>query len=82
MNRDLFNGQSVVRRQGNSLIINTEMLNMTAQFNTQNVIVATVSPVYESSTEAQAHVFIVPVDSTNLTRSESNVPIATATVVH
>ncbi len=82
VNRDLFSGQSVVRRQGSSLVINTDMLNMASQFAaSQNIVVATVSPVHLSPTETQANIIIVPVDSAVLRRTESDIPVATAKMV-
>lgn len=84
VNRDLFNSQTVVRRQGNSLVINTDMLNMTAQYvQYQNIVVASANPVSEvRSIEVQSPIVVVPVDSAaSLSRSESNVPVATATEV-
>jgi len=82
VNRDLFSGQSVVRRQGSSLVINTDMLNMASQFAaSQNIVVATVSPVHLSPTETQTNIIIVPVDSAVLRRTESDIPVATAKMV-
>ena len=82
VNRDIFSGQSVVRRQGNSLVINTDVLNMASQYaQSQNIVVATVSPVHLSPTETQANIIIVPVDSAVLRRNESDIPVATAKMV-
>jgi len=97
VNRTLFGGHRVARREGNSLVVDTDILNMATQYSqSQNIVVATVSPVHVIPTYTQANVVVIPVDTTQLRRtesdfpvdttqlrrSESDIPIATATVIN